>query len=117
MRRFQTVVIGGGAAGIVAAISAARRGSSVVICEKTPRFGKKILASGNGRCNLSNEDLAAFHYNAAAQPLVSSIFSGFGKKEINAFFAGLGLRRPRFGGTVDSGVVGFAANPASNSSS
>ncbi|MEN6311934.1 MAG: FAD-dependent oxidoreductase, partial [Acidobacteriota bacterium] len=52
-KRFDVAVIGGGAAGLAAAISAARRGASVLVCERMPRLGKKILATGGGRCNLS----------------------------------------------------------------
>ncbi|HBT95167.1 MAG TPA: hypothetical protein DEB24_03255 [Coriobacteriia bacterium] len=48
------IVIGGGASGLVAAIAAAREGASVILLEKQDRVGKTILATGNGRCNLSN---------------------------------------------------------------
>jgi predicted Rossmann fold flavoprotein len=87
-----TVVVGGGAAGICAAISAARSGQRVVICERTSQIGKKILATGNGRCNLLNDDLSELHYNQAAHPLVRSVFQAFGKPEILQFFEELGLR-------------------------
>jgi predicted Rossmann fold flavoprotein len=91
MANFITVVIGGGAAGICAAISAARQGNAVVLCEKTGQLGKKILVSGNGRCNLLNEDFNESYFNTAARPLVKSILSQFGKKEILLFFKELGL--------------------------
>ncbi len=92
MKKFDTIVVGGGAAGIVAAISAARRGRTVAICEKMPGLGRKILASGNGRCNLLNEKLDESFYNAAARGLVKGVFSKFGKKDIERFFEGLGLK-------------------------
>ncbi len=85
------VVIGGGAAGICAAISRARIGEPVIICEKMPQLGKKILASGNGRCNLLNDDLSEVYYNPAARDLVKSVFDRFGKLQILRFFEGLGL--------------------------
>lgn len=91
MDKFSTVVVGGGAAGICAAISSARLGESVIICEKTPQLGKKILASGNGRCNLLNDDLNENHYNPSARDLVRSIFNQFGYKAILDFFKDLGL--------------------------
>lgn len=91
MNKFSIAVIGGGAAGITAAISAKRKGSSVVVCEKMPQLGKKILISGNGRCNLFNEDLSFLYYNPAAKGLVKSIFSRFGKADITDFFNALGL--------------------------
>ena len=46
------IVTGGGAAGIVAAVRAAERGKSVLLLEKSDRFGRKILASGNGKCRV-----------------------------------------------------------------
>ena len=89
--KYTTVVIGGGAAGICAAISKARTGDSVIICEKMTQLGKKILASGNGRCNLLNDNFGEIYYNTASRELVKSIFSKFGKSEILDFFNGLGL--------------------------
>ncbi|PPD58234.1 aminoacetone oxidase family FAD-binding enzyme [Dehalogenimonas etheniformans] len=91
MESFDTAIIGGGAAGIVAAISAASHGKSAIILEKTPLLGKKILATGNGRCNLLNENLDASRYNSPSRPLVDSIFQQFGKVEILGFFERLGL--------------------------
>ncbi len=91
MEKFDIVVIGGGAAGMCAAISAARAGRSVVICEKLPQLGKKILASGNGRCNLLNDNFDESYYNTASRELVKSILAKYGKNEILEFFHELGL--------------------------
>ena len=87
----EVAVIGGGAAGIFAAISAARTGVSVVILEKMPKLGKKILASGGGRCNLSNEKIHSSFYNPEAKNLVEFVFGKFGGAEILSFFRELGL--------------------------
>lgn len=91
MQKFNTVIIGGGAAGIAAAISAKRLNQSVAICDRMPKIGKKILASGNGRCNLLNEKLDESFYNLSARNLVRSIFEKFGKDHILSFFKELGL--------------------------
>jgi predicted Rossmann fold flavoprotein len=91
MEKYLTVVIGGGAAGICAAISRRRKGEPVIICEKMPQLGKKILVTGNGRCNLLNSDLSEIHYNPLARNLVRSIFDKFGKSDILDFFKSLGL--------------------------
>ena len=91
MEKHNTIVIGGGAAGICAAISAARAGNAVVICEKMPQLGKKILASGNGRCNLLNDNFDENFYNSTAREIIKSILVQFGKNEILAFFHELGL--------------------------
>jgi len=92
MQKFNIAVIGGGAAGIIAAISARRNGKDVVICEKMPRLGKKILISGSGRCNISNLDLSETHYNPESRELVKSVFSRFGREKIEDFFNELGLK-------------------------
>ena len=86
-----TVVIGGGAAGICAAISRKRLGGQVIICEKTVRIGKKLLVTGNGRCNLSNDTLNETCYNLPARNLVKAVFGRFGKDDILKFFHELGL--------------------------
>ena len=55
-------IIGGGACGMVAAITAAREGAHVTIYERNDRLGKKILATGNGKCNLSNRNMDISNY-------------------------------------------------------
>jgi predicted Rossmann fold flavoprotein len=92
MEKYSTAIVGGGASGICAAISHARRGENVILLEKMPQLGKKILASGGGRCNLLNKDMSEANYNPAARELVRSVFSQFGKDAILDFFKGLGLQ-------------------------
>jgi predicted Rossmann fold flavoprotein len=91
MRPLDCAIIGGGASGITAAISAKRAGKSTVLLEKTPRLGRKLLASGNGRCNLLNEILNESFYNPASTALVKSIFAKFSKSDIIAFFKSVGV--------------------------
>ena len=52
---YDILVIGGGASGIIAAITAKNSGKNVAIIEATDRIGKKILTTGNGRCNITNK--------------------------------------------------------------
>lgn len=63
--RFDGVVIGGGAAGLYAAVWAARKGSRVLLLEKNDRLGKKLLITGKGRCNVTN--------NCAAQQVLQNV--------------------------------------------
>lgn len=91
MKPYDVIVIGGGAAGMTGAIFAKRRGASVLLCEKMPKLGKKLLISGAGRCNLLNEKLDASFYGASARELVARIFEQFGKTAILDFFSELGL--------------------------
>ena len=58
------LVIGGGASGLVAAIAARRKGSSVLLLERNPKVGKKLLTTGNHQCNLTNMDIRKEHYHA-----------------------------------------------------
>ena len=55
MREFDGIIIGGGPAGMFAAITAARKGQNVLLLEKNDRLGKKLLITGKGRCNVTND--------------------------------------------------------------
>ncbi len=72
------VIIGGGPAGMMAAVSAATRGKKVVIAEKNSTLGKKLLITGKGRCNITNDcDISEFINNVPvnANFLYSSFYS------------------------------------------
>ena len=69
------VVIGGGASGIVAAIFAARKGNEVTILEKNESCAKKILVTGNGRCNYWNEDQDIKHYKSQYSEIVNKFIN------------------------------------------
>lgn len=98
---FDIAIVGAGAAGLTAAITGARRGASVVILERLPRAGKKLLATGGGRCNLLNDGLSAAGFTSTDPGLVASVLDRCGSKEIRRFFEGLGLRlRSEEGGRV-----------------
>ena len=88
----RVAVIGGGAAGMTAAICSARMGAQVTIYERNDRVGKKILSTGNGKCNFSNENLSADCYCGSGAALTDNIYGMFGVKETKAFFEGLGMR-------------------------
>lgn len=84
-------VIGGGAAGMMAAITAAGQGASVTILERGERVGKKILMTGNGKCNLGNLDMDIEMYHGAKEEWLENAFSRFGAEDTVQFFRGLGL--------------------------
>ena len=58
------IIIGGGASGLMAAITAAEQGAAVTVIEHTARPGKKILSTGNGKCNLTNLYMDPSFYGA-----------------------------------------------------
>lgn len=84
----EIAVIGGGAAGLVAAAEAARTGARVLILEKLPRVGKKLLLTGNGRCNLGNRDRSMKNWHGSLAQC-EKILSAFGAAE--DFFKARGL--------------------------
>lgn len=89
MSKPKVVIVGGGAAGLVAAISGARNGAHVTVLESGSRPGRKILASGNGRCNLSNLTVTPSAYS---QPMfVSPVLEAYSCAQIQDFFSSLGL--------------------------
>jgi len=81
----KTLIIGGGAAGLCAAIAAARKGEKVTVLERMDRVGKKILATGNGRCNLLNAGPLRYPGNGEFARRVIDY------PALKAFFEGLGL--------------------------
>ncbi len=87
----KVAVIGGGASGLTAAISAAKQGAQVTVFEKNNRVGKKILMTGNGKCNLSNKSLSEEYYYSGDRAFVLSALEKFGFMDTVMFFNGLGL--------------------------
>lgn len=87
----QVIVIGGGASGIMAAITAARMGAKVTILERNPRIGKKILATGNGRCNYTNIHADISCYQGLNPRFAHSALAGFTVQETLNFFERLGI--------------------------
>ena len=84
------VILGGGAGGLCAAAALGRSGLRVTVVEHLPRMGKKLLATGNGRCNLSNMDMQPAYYGKAA-PFVAQVYAVTPPGEVSAFFSSLGL--------------------------
>ena len=87
----RVIVIGGGASGLVAAINAARYGNEVIILERNNSCGKKILVTGNGRCNYFNEDFTSNHYDSYDRNLIDNIINDNNKKKVMNFFDSIGV--------------------------
>lgn len=90
----KVVIVGGGASGLVAAITAARGGANVTILEHKDRVGKKILMTGNGKCNLTNmSNLHGKYYSTDEKSLnmIYEAFDRFSAKDTIDFFESIGL--------------------------
>lgn len=96
MQQKSLAVIGGGASGMVAAIEAAREAKKInadikiTLYEKLPKIGKKILATGNGRCNILNSGSFEGKFNCNKK-LYDSVFSEFTVQNNIEFFKSLGI--------------------------
>lgn len=85
------IVIGGGASGMMAAIQAARKGADVIILEHLDRVGKKLLSTGNGRCNLTNLHQTGRCYRCSQEGFVSKVLDCFCVDDTIQFFRELGI--------------------------
>lgn len=90
-RKKRVLVVGGGAAGMMAAIAARRQGAEVTILERNPRIGKKILATGNGRCNFTNINTDINCYQGCNPKFAYSVLANFGVANTIDFFTELGI--------------------------
>ena len=84
-------VIGGGAAGMMAAITAADCGHRVTLLERQARVGRKLMATGNGRCNLTNRHAAPEHYHGEDRDFCAYALSAFDVDATLDWFAAHGL--------------------------
>ncbi len=98
MSQNKVIIVGAGAAGMTAAIFAAREGAQVVLLEHKDRVGKKILSTGNGRCNLSNRLQEPFCYRSGQPDFPWKALGAFTLPMTLEYFEDLGvLTRERDG--------------------
>ena len=92
-QQFTTVaVVGGGASGIIAALTAAEvSGRHVLLLERQQRIGRKLLATGNGRCNLTNQNASPTDYFGRDPAFAEYALSHFGPVDAQRFFSRIGL--------------------------
>lgn len=87
-------IVGGGAAGLVAAITAAGLGKKVCLFDSNKQLGKKLLSTGNGRCNYtnSNMDSSFFYSNSKAKDkIIDQVLSQFSYEDTVKFFESIGI--------------------------
>ncbi len=85
-------IIGGGASGMAAALAARESlAVRVILLERQNRVGRKLLATGNGRCNLSNKNAGPEHYHGTDPGFIGPAMTRFGTEETLRWFSSLGL--------------------------
>ncbi len=91
--KFDTVIIGGGAAGLLCAIAAKRKHPTmkIAVLEKNDRVGKKLLSTGNGRCNLTNTAVSADKYAGSFQKQSARVLERVNTEKLLQYFENLGL--------------------------
>ncbi len=86
---YDVIIIGGGAAGLFAA--GRIDGKKVAVLDHMQRVGKKILSTGNGRCNLSNENISKEDYFGSEPEFIDSVLSGFTPDDACRYFESIGV--------------------------
>lgn len=84
-------IIGAGASGLLAAITAAREGANVTLIERKDRICKKILATGNGKCNFTNKSISPTDYRSQLAGVYDDYISQFNEKEVISLFQDMGM--------------------------
>ncbi len=91
MRSYDVIVAGAGASGMMAAISAARRGARTALLEHMDQAGKKLLSTGNGKCNFTNQVQGMEYYRGLDPAFVLPVFAQFGVADTLDFFRDIGV--------------------------
>ena len=91
MSKTDIAIIGGGASGLMAAIAAKNEDTRVTVFERTKRVGKKILATGNGRCNMTNMGADMNNYHGKDPSFVNGAIKRFWVNETLELFSELGI--------------------------
>ena len=87
----KVLVLGGGPAGMTAALAAARAGAEVLLLEQNERIGKKLLLTGNGKCNYTNLELDVARYDTDGPDFVRELIKRYPPKAIIRFLEELGV--------------------------
>jgi predicted Rossmann fold flavoprotein len=85
------IIIGAGASGLIAAITVGRAGHKAILLEQNSKIGKKILVSGNGKCNIGNRYINLNRFHSQNPEFVEKVLEGYDFKTIEKFFTSIGL--------------------------
>ncbi len=85
------IVVGAGASGLIASITAARLGKQVTLLEQNKKIGKKILVSGNGKCNIDNRYINLNRFHSQNPKFTEEVLEGYSYEVVEKFFTSIGL--------------------------
>ena len=85
------VIVGGGVSGLVCALTTKTEDNEVIILEKNDKVGKKILVTGNGRCNFLNDDFSLDHFHSVNEDNLERFISEDDKNLVLDFINNLGI--------------------------
>ena len=85
------IIIGAGAAGLCAAITSAKAGHKVILLEQNNKIGKKILVSGNGKCNIDNKYITLHRFHGENPDFIDEVLKGYDFEVVEKFFTSIGL--------------------------
>lgn len=88
---YDLIIVGAGAAGLTAALTAKDNGINAALVEATDRIGKKLLVTGNGRCNISNKYIEYSRYHSDNNDFFKSVLNSYTYIDTENFFKALGL--------------------------
>jgi len=91
MVQYDVIVIGAGPSGMAAALSARKHGASVLLLEKNDRVGKKILSTGNGRCNLTNASMGPEYYYGSNHAFLDRLMCDREREKLLEFLEEIGI--------------------------
>ncbi len=89
--QYDAIVLGGGAAGMMAAITAGARGKKVMLIESQDVLGRKLAATGNGRCNITHDPISISAYHTDMPKRLETILSAFSMEDTRKFFESIGV--------------------------
>lgn len=96
---YDVIIIGAGASGLMAAVTAARQGLQPLVLEHMEQAAKKILATGNGKCNYTNADQSLENYYCEEPDFIKTVLAQFSCQDTIRFFEELGIRPLQKNGT------------------
>jgi predicted Rossmann fold flavoprotein len=91
MNNKNMIIVGAGAAGLCAAVASARAGLSVTLLEQNSKLGRKILVSGNGKCNIDNKYIDKRYFHSQNPDFIDEVLEGYDFKRIETFFNSIAL--------------------------